>query len=220
MKLIAIQHSPVEPLGYMEELLEERDVAYEYERVYETNEVKIRYATHIIILGGPMGAYEDDLYPFLSEEKKLIREAVKDNLPVLGICLGAQLIANALGYSVYPYKKELGWYEVRKVEEDEATKGLPSRLKVFQWHNDTFDLPSGAKLLYKGDAVKNQAFRIGKAIGLQFHLEMTSELIETWLKYEKSLSEEEKEKIIEESKEFLPEMQKSCEVLLDNFLKL
>ncbi len=220
MKVIAIQHSPIEPLGYIEKILEDRGITYEYEKVYETNEVKIRYATHIIILGGPMGAYEDDTYQFLSQEKRLIREAVKDNLPILGICLGAQLIANSLGYNVYPYKKELGWYEVRKVENDEVVRELPDTLRVFQWHNDTFDLPSGAKLLYEGDVVKNQAFRIGNAIALQFHLEMTLELIETWLKYEKTLNESEKARIIEESKKYLPEMQKSCEILVDKFLKL
>ena len=220
MKVVAIQHSPIEPLGYIEEILEERGIAFDYEKVYETNEVKARYASHIIILGGPMGAYEEDIYPFLSEEKNLIREAIKNNVPILGICLGAQLIASAMGGKVYPYKKELGWYEVKKVEDDEAIKGLPEKLKVFQWHNDTFDLPNDSKLLYEGDLVKNQAFRIGKAIGLQFHLEMTLDLIKTWLKHEKGISKEEKSKIIEESEIFLPEMQKCCKILLENFLKL
>ncbi|ADC65814.1 glutamine amidotransferase class-I [Ferroglobus placidus DSM 10642] len=220
MKVVAIQHSPVEPLGYIEKILEEKGIAFDYERVYETNEVRARYASHIIILGGPMGAYEDDLYPFLSEEKNLIREAIKNNLPILGICLGAQLIASAMGSKVYPYKKELGWYDVKKVGDDEITRGLPEKMRVFQWHNDTFDLPNDSKLLYEGKVVRNQAFRLGKAIGLQFHIEMTLDLIKTWLKYEKGMDEEEKSKIIEDSKIFLPEMQRSCKILLENFLKL
>lgn len=125
MKVIAIQNAPEEPMGYIEEILEEKGVNYEYVKVYETDEIKFGFATHIIIMGGPMGVYEDEKYPFLEAEKDLIREAVKDGIPILGICLGAQLIANALGGCVYPYRREFGWCEVEKVSHDEIIEGLP-----------------------------------------------------------------------------------------------
>ncbi len=219
MKVIAIQHTPKEPMGYIEEILEENGVNYEYVRVYETNEIPFSFATHIIIMGGPMGAYEDGKYPFLKVEKDLIREALRDGIPVLGVCLGAQLIANALGGSVYPYKREFGWYEVERMEYDEVTEGLPDRMVVFQWHNDTFELPMGSKLLYVGGAVRNQAFRIGKAVGLQFHLEVTFDLLKEWLKDE-DLSEEEKERILKEGERYIQELNRNCRVLVENFLKL
>ncbi len=219
MKVLAIQHSPKEPMGYIEEVLEDLGVNYEYVKVYETNEVPVKFATHIIIMGGPMGAYEDDKYPFLSQEKDLIREALKSKIPILGVCLGAQLIASALNCKVYPYKRELGWFEVEKVEEDEVVRGLPNRMVVFQWHNDTFDLPNGAKLLYAGREVRNQAFRVGKAIGLQFHLEMTKELIKDWLEDE-DLSEEEKRRIVEDCERFLKDLNENCRKLIENFLRL
>jgi GMP synthase-like glutamine amidotransferase len=220
MKVVAIQHVPTEPMGYIEEILKEKGIEYEYVKVYETNELKISGATHIVIMGGPMGVYEEKEYPFLAQEKELIRQAMKNNTPILGICLGAQLIASALGKDVYPYKRELGWFEVMKAEEDFVTRDLPDRLIVFQWHNDTFDLPEGAKLLYEGELVKNQAFRVGNAIGLQFHLEMTPELIETWVKDEKNLTKDEKEKIVAEAEKYLDELKENCKKLVDAFLSL
>jgi len=159
MKVLVVQHAPHEPLGYIEDILEDLDVSYEYVKVYETNEIPRRYTSHMIIMGGPMGAYEEDKYPFLINEKRTIREAIKYEIPILGICLGAQLIASSLGCRVYPYKSELGWFEVKKVEEDPVISGLSEKMMVFQWHNDTFDLPNGAKLLYSGSEVNNQAFR-------------------------------------------------------------
>jgi GMP synthase-like glutamine amidotransferase len=220
MKVVAIQHVPTEPMGYIEEILKERGIEYEYVRVYETNELKINGATHIVIMGGPMGVYEEKEYPFLAQEKELIRQAIKDGIPILGICLGAQLIASALGKDVYPYKREFGWFEVKKVEDDFVTRDLPKKLVVFQWHNDTFDLPDGAKLLYEGDIVKNQAFRVGKAIGLQFHLEMTPKLIETWVEDEKNLPKDEKETIVAETEKYLDELNENCKKLVDAFLSL
>lgn len=214
MKVLAIQHTLSEPMDYIEDVLNDLNVSYEYVRVYETNEIPVTSTTHIIIMGGYMGAYDD--YPFLKQEKNLIREAIRDKVPVLGICLGAQLIASALGYGVYPYKR----VDVEKVEEDDVVRELPDVMKVFQWHGDTFDLPSGAKLLYAGREVRNQAFRIGKAVGLQFHLEMTPELIERWLEDEKDLNDEEKDRILRESKLFIEDSNKNCRKIVEAFLRL
>ncbi len=220
MKVIAIQHVSHEPMGYIEDILREKGIEYEYIHVYEGEKPEIRDATHIVIMGGPMGVYEEDRYPFLAEEKEMIRQAFKRNIPILGICLGAQLIANALGKRVYPYKKELGWFKVRKFEDDSVTKDLPEILTVFQWHGDTFDLPDGAKLLYAGDLVRNQAFRIGNAIGLQFHLEVTPEIVRDWVEREESLSDEDRKRIIAETDEHIDELLKNCRKLVDAFLNL
>jgi GMP synthase-like glutamine amidotransferase len=220
MKVVAIQHVPTEPMGYIEDILKEKGIEYEYVKVYETNEVNIVDATHIVIMGGPMGVYEEKEYPFLAQEKELIRHAIKSGIPILGVCLGAQLIASALGKDVYPYKRELGWFEVKKYEDDEVVRDLPDKLIVFQWHNDTFDLPDGAKLLYIGDEVRNQAFRFEKAIGLQFHLEMTPELVKIWIENEQNLSEEEKRKILLESEKYIAISNEYCKKLVEAFLRL
>ncbi len=220
MKVIAIQHVSHEPMGYIEDLLKEKGIEYEYIYVYEGEKPEIRDATHIVIMGGPMGVYEEDKYPFLAQEKEMIRQAFKRNIPILGICLGAQLIANALGKRVYPYKKELGWSEVKKFEDDFVTKDLPEILTVFQWHGDTFDLPEGAKLLYAGDLVRNQAFRVGNAIGLQFHLEVTPEIVRDWVEKEDSLSDEDKKRIIAETDEHIDELLDNCRKFVDAFLSL
>jgi|Deesub1362A_J573_1020465.scaffolds.fasta_scaffold00359_11 GMP synthase-like glutamine amidotransferase len=222
LKVCAIQHSPIEPMGLIENVLRERKIEYEYLEVYETNEVDekvLATASHIVILGGPMGAYEDDRYSFIAQEKEIIRRCFKSGLPVLGICLGAQLIANAVGSDVYPYKTELGWYDVKKVGNHELFDPLPSKMKVFQWHNDTFDLPEGAKLVYAGEEVKNQAFVIGNLVGIQFHIEVTPEIVEVWVNSEKSLSNEDRERILSQ-KDVYAELEKSCRELTNRFLNM
>jgi len=219
MKVVAFQHVPNEPMGLIEDILEEKGIEYEYVKVYETNELPEVKATYIVIMGGHMGVYEEREYPFLKQEKGIIRQAFKDNIPVLGICLGSQLIASALGKNVYPYKKEIGWFEVEKVN-GEVIEGLPDKMIVFQWHNDTFDLPENAKLLYAGKDVRNQAFRVGNVIGLQFHLEVTPEIVRDWVEDEKSLSSEEKARIISEMDTYINELNENCRKLVDAFLGL
>ncbi len=154
-----------------------------------------------------MGVYEADKYPFLSWEMDVIRKNYTKK-PILGVCLGAQLIAGALGSRVYPYIREIGWRTVEKVSE---RFDLPPKIEVFQWHGDTFDLPQNAELIYAGKEVRNQCFITGKAIAMQFHVEMTLELIEKWLSTEKTLSDDEKRKILEESKDKIEEYHKLCE---------
>lgn len=167
-----------------------------------------------------MGAYEEKEYPFLREEKALIKRAFKENIPIIGICLGAQLIASALGGEVYPYKQEIGWYRVSKAGEDSLTRDLPQTLTTFQLHNDTFELPSNAKLLYTSDEVKNQAFVLQNAVGLQFHLEVTTELIESWMKEEKSIPRGKKSAILSEMSDHIEEMNHNCRKLFSSFMGL
>lgn len=141
----------------------------------------------LIVLGGPMNVYEEKKYPFLKKEHKLIQDALKQEIPILGICLGAQLLAKACAA---PVKKslheEIGWHKIDLTNEgkkDPIFQGISHTLEVFQWHGDTFSLPKGASLLATSTLCTNQAFRMGKcAYGFQFHIEVTPKMVETWIK--------------------------------------
>jgi GMP synthase-like glutamine amidotransferase len=137
-------------------------------------------------MGGPMGANDEDKYPWLEEEKLAIRQAIEKQKTVLGICLGSQLIAAALGAKVFKNKEpEIGWFNVNLTNEGANNylfKDFGKTFKVFQWHGDTFDLPKGAKQIASSDACLNQGFVIdNKVVGLQFHLEITVEGLEQML---------------------------------------
>ena len=134
----------------------------------------------LIIMGGLMGAYEDDAYPWLSSEKALIREAIVLRRKVLGICLGAQLIAAAMGAKVYRNTHaEIGFHPITVTDDlHEWFPGPGKRFQLFQWHGDTFDLPAGARLIATSENTKHQAFSIGHhVLALQFHPEMDSNLV-------------------------------------------
>jgi GMP synthase-like glutamine amidotransferase len=132
----------------------------------------------LVVMGGPMSVNDEDQYPWLAWEKKFICEMIRLGKPVLGICLGAQLIASAAGARVYPNPaKEIGWFPVQGLSsEDRSVFSFPQSLDVFHWHGETFDLPPGAVRIAQSNGCKNQAFQLGRsAIGLQFHLETTPE---------------------------------------------
>lgn len=138
-----------------------------------------------IILGGPMGAYEEANYPYLFQVQNLIKAALKNKIPTVGICLGGQLIARALGADVGPNPtQEIGWSPVRLMPEGKSNplfNNMPASFSVFQWHGDTFALPQGAILLASGEACRNQAFvYAGHMWALQFHLEVTPAMIAEW----------------------------------------
>lgn len=140
----------------------------------------------LIILGGHMNAHEDDEYPHLKRVVELIHQFHAEDKPIMGVCLGAQLIARAFGSSVYPHSKpELGFSPLRGVEpfsREPWLRNCPDDLHIMQWHFDTFDLPVQATLLMTNDICKHQAYRIGTNIyGFQFHLEVTPEIIDDWL---------------------------------------
>ncbi|TBL72708.1 type 1 glutamine amidotransferase [Paenibacillus thalictri] len=138
----------------------------------------------LIVLGGPMSAYDEAGHPWLREEKQFIKAAVEAGKKVLGICLGAQLMAEALGGKVYRNtQKEIGWHPVHRTEaEHPLFDGIPVQFHSFQWHGDCFDLPPDALPLAYSAACQTQAFAYGKhALGLQFHLETTPACMETML---------------------------------------
>lgn len=133
----------------------------------------------LIVMGGPMGVYDEDKYPWLGREKAFIREAIDAGKTVLGICLGAQLIASALGSAVYPGpQREIGWWPIDKTAAGRSHPlfvDLPDEFTVLHWHGDTFDLPAGAELIASSAACANQAFVVGeRVVGLQFHFEATA----------------------------------------------
>ena len=134
--------------------------------------------------------------------------------PVLGICLGAQLIASSFGGAVYPCKKELGWSPVTAVM-DGIVPGLPQTFRVFQIHCETFEMPCGGALVYRGQKVRNQGLCMGSALGFQFHLEITLDMIRDWTA---DCPKPEQESLLAESGKYLPESRENCRIVADRFL--
>jgi GMP synthase (glutamine-hydrolysing) len=177
----------------------------------------------IVILGGPMAVYEN--LPYLAKEQELIRNAMKNDTPVLGICLGSQLIAQAAGGRVYKgKKKEIGWYDVylTPASSNDIFRGFTDKMiRTFQWHGDTYDLPANAKILAYSDLYP-QAFRIGSAVGIQFHFEVDEPLIQTWIKqYSADLIAEKirPESILQAPYE-LEELLARCRHIYNNFARV
>ncbi len=136
----------------------------------------------LVILGGPASVYGDHQY--LKDEEKLIQSALARNIPILGICLGSQLLAKAAGGRVYKgSRKEIGWYPVELTDDgmNDIFKGLKKNITVFQWHGDTYDLPKNAVTLAKSELYPVQAFKVGSAVGIQFHVEVSKSMIMDWI---------------------------------------
>jgi len=183
---IAIRHLHFEDLGSMEPILERAGYKVRYADSGVDNIAELDPVTPdlVIVLGGPIGAYEDDAYPMLKDELSLLEKRLRANRPTIGICLGAQLMARALGARVYPSGiKEIGWSRItlppsgcesplRHLGQDETA--------VLHWHGDTFDLPAGATLLASTENCRNQAFTWGRSLAFQFHPEAKAARLEQW----------------------------------------
>ncbi len=178
MKVAVLLHDPAEPAGLIDGLLSARGHAAATVRLDETNEIPNSLdAAALVLMGGPMSANDEAGYPWLAAEKALVRCAIGAGRPVLGICLGAQVIASALGARVHSSEREIGWRTLAGVPGNPV---FPPAFPAFELHGETFDLPAGSVLLATGDRVPHQAFAIGSAVGLQFHLEATAPMIASW----------------------------------------
>jgi GMP synthase (glutamine-hydrolysing) len=183
-KIWVLQHHPAENLGAIAEALEEAALAWQYVRVFDGHPVPeaMKGAGGLIVMGGPQTVYQFDRYPYLRDEMRLIESALKESKPILGVCLGSQLLAATLGAQVRRgERREIGWYPVRLTEgarDDRLLRGLPGEFVAAHWHSDVFDLPAGATKLASSEATEVQAYRYREnAWGLLFHAEMTADLL-------------------------------------------
>jgi GMP synthase (glutamine-hydrolysing) len=233
-KLLVLQHVPHELLGTLNPLLKKSGFRIRY----------VNFARHpdaqpsldgydgLVILGGPMSVNDTDRLPHLTTEMKLIEEALRRNIPVLGICLGAQLIARTLGAAVYRNKaKEIGWYDVSPTDHaqnDPLLGGFASTEKIFQWHGETFDIPRSTHHLAFSSLCANQAFRYGDNVyGFQFHLEVDEPMIQRWLRVAENRQEIAAlggaitpERIHEETPEHIRRLQQLSDRVFGEFINL
>jgi GMP synthase-like glutamine amidotransferase len=180
MRVHVFQHVPFEDLGSIADWFKRNDATINYTRFFAQESLPdLQEIDFLIIMGGPMSVNEERIFPWLIPEKKLICAAIEANIPVLGICLGAQLIAHALGGRVFKNNlKEIGWFPVQGKSTSDLFFRFPDEFIPFHWHGETFDLPPGAVQLARSIACEQQAFQLKRnVIGLQFHLEMTFESV-------------------------------------------
>jgi len=187
-KVLVFQHVAYEPLGVLDPMLRDAKHRIKYVNFYRhpTAQPNLKGYQALIVLGGPMNVDEIEQYPHLKTEIDVIQQAIKKDIPILGICLGAQLIAHALGANVYKADGlEVGWYDLKKNsagQDDKLIKHFKDSEKLFQWHGRTYDTPKNAVNLLSTEMCPNQAFRYGdKVYGLQFHLEVTEPVVTRWL---------------------------------------
>lgn len=185
MKPIAIfRHAPHEGPGYFAEFLDQRRMPYEMIRIDQGDPIPstLDAASALVFMGGPMSV--NDTLPWIEKELRLIRLAAANDMPVLGHCLGGQLISKALGGRVTENPvKEIGWGPVRRVENAAARDwlgDLPAEIEVFHWHGETFSLPQGAMPILSSAYCPNQAFVLGNILALQCHIEMTAAMVRSW----------------------------------------
>lgn len=188
-RLLVLQHVQHEILGTLNPLLKRAGFRIRYVNFarHPDAQPKLDGYDGLVVLGGPMGVYDTARFPHLNTELRLIDEAIGRDIPVLGICLGSQLIAKALGARVFKNgHKEIGWYDISPTAdsaEDPLFSEFAPEEKIFQWHGDTFDMPTGAIHLAYSELCMHQAFRYDKTVyGFQFHLEVDERMIHRWLR--------------------------------------
>jgi GMP synthase (glutamine-hydrolysing) len=193
-KITCFQHIDCEGPGSLGEILKAKGIEIQVVQPRKGETAPDSLGDGLLILGGPMGAYEEALYTWMAGERAVIQKALEARLPILGLCLGSQLLAKAAGAQVFRgAQPEVGWAPVHltpKGLNDPLFEGVPETFTAFHWHSDTFTLPTGSEHLAWSDLYRNQAFRIGKnAYGLQFHLEVTKEMAADWMqKYARELT--------------------------------
>jgi len=208
MRIHFIQHVAYESPGYLVQWAAEQNHTVSFTKMFESPIFPSPDDFDwLIVMGGPMGVYDENKFSFLKLEKEFIRSVIGTGKKVLGICLGSQLVAEALGAKVYPHiQKEIGWWPVKRTNSGKTNpvlENLPDEFITFHWHGDTFDLPDGAVHLLQSDACPHQAYLYkNQVMGLQFHMEATPELIKamadngrselvpgTWIQSEKEITD-------------------------------
>lgn len=234
-KLLVIQHSDSEGLGSLEAEIRLQNLATETIQVDQKSSfpsgTELEGYGALIILGGPMSVYEEKKYPWIGKELLFIREALRQKKPILGICLGAQLLAKACGARVYKGPvKEIGWSPIRFDDWFSSRNPLTFQLElskphmVFQWHGDSFDFPVEGYRLAWNQTYPGQMFSFqGNAFGIQFHPEVTEEMIRHWVesgRKEIVTARLDPEKILQETARYLPDLQKLCHKFFYGFSSL
>jgi len=233
-KILVCQHVPYEPLGTFNPLLKQYGLRIRYVNFgrFPDLQPSLKGYGGLVILGGPMCLDQMDRYPHLKHEVQMVEEAMRLNIPVLGICLGAQVISHALGARVYPNEeKEIGWYDVRLTDhglQDPVLKKFSQNEKIFQWHGDTFDLPRGAKHLASTTTCDNQAFVYGcNVYGFQFHMEVDEAMISRWLRVPRHVEELQAlegkidpDQILAETPRHIDRLKELSETTFGEFIKL
>ncbi len=231
-KILVVQHVPHEPLGTLDRLLRTHRIRIKFVNFSRTPDAEPDLTGYdaVIVLGGPMNVDEAHLHPHLRTEMRLLEAALRAELPILGICLGAQLLAHVLGAPVGRNRApELGWHTVRLTADghaDAALRHLGDGQPVFHWHGDTFAVPQSATLLAESDLCPHQAFRYGAhAYGLQFHLEADEPVIARWLRvYDGELTarhgDDAARRIQLETRSLLPPMRQLGDAVFTELLRL
>ncbi|PIQ86271.1 MAG: glutamine amidotransferase [Candidatus Omnitrophica bacterium CG11_big_fil_rev_8_21_14_0_20_45_26] len=219
---LIIKHVPHEGGGTLEEYLKNQSVTIDCCELSQGQVLPKDPSAYelILIMGGPMNVDEHQKYPFLPLEKAFIQRTLKSQVPMVGICLGAQLIAQALGTRVYRGpQKEIGWKPIawtQDAQEDEVLKPFAKTpLTVLHWHGDTFDLPKKARRLASTDLYENQAFRFGERVyAFQFHIETTPAMLKVWFKEDledlKSVPHLTPASIEEDTQRYYPQLEKEA----------
>ena len=224
MNALILTHHPEEGPGLLEDILKQQGWAMKEVGLWNGGSPLDPVPFHLLILmGGPMSVNDEDLHPFLAQEKRFVHQWILQRRPTLGICLGAQLIAQCLGGRVYKGPtEEIGWYGCVLTEEggrDPLLQVFPVFFPVFQWHGETFDLPDNTMLLAASHEYPHQAFRFGGLVyAFQFHVEVTKDMVNAWL--ESSDVDEVKRKAIISSQHLhLPLMEQLCRGFMHPFLR-
>ncbi|MFC1567986.1 type 1 glutamine amidotransferase [Pseudomonadota bacterium] len=230
MHILLLQHLEIEPAALIEALIADAGGTIETVRMDRGESAPSALAGYdgMVVMGGPMSANDSHL-PYISDELALLEKAIEADFPVLGLCLGAQLLARAAGAEIVASPvREHGWYPLQRTwdsADDPIFRAIESGLMVFQWHGETFTLPDSATLVATGANVPHQAFRIGSAqYGLQFHVEVDEAIIESWIEAGESEQSELGDNgiaaIRSESSEYLPATHAFCREMVSAWLGL
>ncbi len=233
-KILVCQHVAYEPLGTFDPLLKQYGLRIRYINFgrFPDHQPSLNGYRGLVLLGGPMCLDQMDQYPHLKHEIQMVEDAMKLNIPVLGICLGAQIISHALGAKVYSNEeKEIGWYDVELTEAGKTNplfQNFGSQEKIFQWHGDTFDLPKGSTHLARSKSCDNQAFAYGDNVyAFQFHMEVDEAMISRWLKVPRHVEELQAlngkinpETILQETPQYIDRLKSLSECTFGQFMNL